>query len=123
MINQVKNILLLGLLAVFLTSCGSGVQEIAVTTVAQEKTPLNIPDPGPLELGSVEWIILTKNNAAEIFEAIKAAGGEAVVFAITDEGYEQLSLNFSDIRNLIAEQRQIIVSYKEYYEPVDEVEQ
>ena len=123
LINQVKNILLLGLLAVFLTSCGSSVQEIAVTTVAQEKTPLNIPNPDPLQMRDVEWIIVTKDNAMEIFEEIKSGGGEYSVFAVTDTGFEALSLNFSDIRNRLAEQRQIIISYKEYYEPIDEVEQ
>lgn len=123
MINQIKNILLLGLLAVFLTSCGSSVKEIAVTTVAQEKTPLNIPSPDPLQMRDVEWIIVTKDNAMEIFEEIKSAGGEYSVFAVTDTGFEALSLNFSDIRNRLAEQRQIIISYKKYYEPSDEVEQ
>ena len=123
MINQVKNILLLGLLAVFLTSCGSSVKEIAVTTVAQEKTPLNIPNPDPLQMRDVEWIIVTKDNAMEIFEEIKSGGGEYSVFAVTDTGFEALSLNFSDIRNRLAEQRQIIISYKKYYEPVDELEQ
>ena len=123
MINQIKNILLLGLLAVFLTSCGSSVKEIAVTTVAQEKTPLNIPNPDPLQMRDVEWIIVTKDNAMEIFEEIKSGGGEYSVFAVTDTGFEALSLNFSDIRNRLAEQRQIIISYKEYYEPIDEVEQ
>ena len=123
MINQIKNILLLGLLAVFLTSCGSSVKEIAVTTVAQEKTPLNIPNPDPLQMRDVEWIIVTKDNAMEIFEEIKSAGGEYSVFAVTDTGFEALSLNFSDIRNRLAEQRQIIISYKKYYEPTDEVEQ
>ena len=122
MINQIKNILLLGLLAVFLTSCGSSVKEIAVTTVAQEKTPLNIPNPDPLQMRDVEWIIVTKDNAMEIFEEIKSGGGEYSVFAVTDTGFEALSLNFSDIRNRLAEQRQIIISYKKYYEPVDEVE-
>ena len=122
MINQIKNILLLGLLAVFLTSCGSSVKEIAVTTVAQEKTPLNIPNPDPLQMRDVEWIIVTKDNAMEIFEEIKSAGGEYSVFAVTDTGFEALSLNFSDIRNRLAEQRQIIISYKKYYEPIDEVE-
>ena len=122
MINQVKNILLLGLLAVFLTSCGSSVKEIAVTTVAQEKTPLNIPNPDPLQMRDVEWIIVTKDNAMEIFEEIKSGGGEYSVFAVTDTGFEALSLNFSDIRNRLAEQRQIIISYKKYYEPSDEVE-
>ena len=123
MINQIKNILLLGLLAVFLTSCGSSVKEIAVTTVAQEKTPLNIPNPDPLQMRDVEWIIVTKDNAMEIFEEIKSGGGEYSVFAVTDTGFEALSLNFSDIRNRLAEQRQIIISYKKYYEPSDEVEQ
>ena len=123
MINQIKNILLLGLLAVFLTSCGSSVKEIAVTTVAQEKTPLNIPSPDPLQMRDVEWIIVTKDNAMEIFEEIKSGGGEYSVFAVTDTGFEALSLNFSDIRNRLAEQRQIIISYKKYYEPTDEVEQ
>ena len=122
MINQIKNILLLGLLAVFLTSCGSSVKEIAVTTVAQEKTPLNIPSPDPLQMRDVEWIIVTKDNAMEIFEEIKSGGGEYSVFAVTDTGFEALSLNFSDIRNRLAEQRQIIISYKKYYEPIDEVE-
>ena len=122
MINQIKNILLLGLLAVFLTSCGSSVKEIAVTTVAQEKTPLNIPNPDPLQMRDVEWIIVTKDNAMEIFEEIKSGGGEYSVFAVTDTGFEALSLNFSDIRNRLAEQRQIIISYKKYYEPSDEVE-
>jgi hypothetical protein len=123
MINQIKNILLLGLLAVFLTSCGSSVKEIAVTTVAQEKTPLNIPNPDPLQMRDVEWIIVTKDNAMEIFEEIKSGGGEYSVFAVTDTGFEALSLNFSDIRNRLAEQRQNIISYKKYYEPTDEVEQ
>jgi hypothetical protein len=122
MINQIKNILLLGLLAVFLTSCGSSVQEIKVTTVEVSKTPLNIPNPDPLQMRDVEWIIVTKDNAMEIFEEIKSGGGEYSVFAVTDTGFEALSLNFSDIRNRLAEQRQIIISYKKYYEPIDEVE-
>ena len=123
MITQIRNILLLGVLAVFLTSCGSSVQEIQVTTVEVSKTPLNIPNPDPLQMRDVEWIIVTKDNAMEIFEEIKSGGGEYSVFAVTDTGYESLQMNFADIRNYLAEQRQIIVSYKEYYEPVDEVEQ
>lgn len=117
MTNQIKNILLLGLLAVFLTSCGSSVKEIQVSTVEVSKTPLGIPDLDPLQLQGVEWIIITKDNAMEIFEEIKSKGGEYSLFALTDTGYEKLALNFTDIRNRLAEQRQILLSYKEYYEP------
>ena len=122
MINQVKNILLLGLLAVFLSSCSESVQEIQVTTVEVSKTPLNLPNPDPLKLQDVEWIIITKDNANEIFERIKSAGGEYALFAVEDTGYEKLQINFTDIRNKLAEQRQLLLAYREYYEPVDQAE-
>ena len=116
MTNQIKNILLLSLLAVFLTSCGSSVKEIQVSTVEVSKTPLNIQNLDPLQLQGVEWIIITKDNAMEIFEEVKSKGGEYSLFALTDTGYEKLALNFTDIRNRLAEQRQLLLSYKEYYE-------
>ena len=119
MTNQIKNILLLSLLAVFLTSCGSSVKEIQVSTVEVSKTPLNIQNLDPLQLQGVEWIIITKDNAMEIFEEVKSKGGEYSLFALTDTGYEKLALNFTDIRNRLAQQRQILLSYKEYYEPVE----
>ena len=119
MITQIRNILLLGVLAVFLTSCGSSVQEIQVTTVEVSKTPLNIQSPEPLKMYDVEWIIVTKDNAMELFEQLKSDGGEYSVFAVTDTGYEALQINYTNIRNILAEQRQIIISYKEYYEPTE----
>ena len=119
MTNQIKNILLLSLLAVFLTSCGSSVKEIQVSTVEVSKTPLNIQNLDPLQLQGVEWIIITKDNAMEVFEEIKSKGGEYSLFALTDTGYEKLALNFTDIRNRLAQQRQILLSYNEYYEPIE----
>tara|TARA_R110000765_G_scaffold172721_1_gene277635 strand:- start:291 stop:677 length:387 start_codon:yes stop_codon:yes gene_type:complete len=120
--NKMKNILLLSVLAVFLTSCGSSVQEIQVTTVEVSKTPLNLPNPDPLQMQNVEWIVITKDNANEIFERIKSAGGEYALFAVEDTGYEKLQINFTDIRNKLAEQRQLLLAYREYYEPVEQVE-
>ena len=115
--NKMKNILLLGLLAVFLSSCSESVQEIQVTTIEVSKTPLNLPNPDPLKLQDVEWIIITKDNANEIFERIKSAGGEYALFAVEDTGYEKLQINYTDIRNKLAEQRQLLLAYREYYEP------
>jgi hypothetical protein len=114
--NKMKNILLLGLLAVFLSSCSESVQEIQVTTVEVSKTPLNLPNPDPLQLQDVEWIIITKDNAMEIFDKLKAAGGEYALFAVEDTGYEKIQVNYTDIRNKLAEQKQLLLAYKEYYE-------
>ena len=114
--DKMKNILLLGLLAVFLSSCSESVQEIQVTTIEVSKTPLNLPNPDPLKLQDVEWIIITKDNAMEIFEKLKAAGGEYALFAVEDTGYEKIQVNYTDIRNKLAEQKQLLLAYKEYYE-------
>jgi len=72
--------------------------------------------PEPLSLVDVEWIVVTKDNVDEVMEKVKAEGGDYALFAVTDEGYKKLSLNFADIRNKLYEQQQIILSYKEYYE-------
>ena len=114
--NKMKNIILLSVLAVFLTSCGSSVQEIQVTTVEVSKTPLNLPNPDPLQMQNVEWIVITKDNANEIFERIKSAGGEYALFAVEDTGYEKIQVNYTGIRNKLAEQKQLLLAYKEYYE-------
>ena len=77
---------------------------------------LILPNPDPLKLQDVEWIIITKDNAMEIFEKLKAAGGEYALFAVEDTGYEKIQVNYTDIRNKLAEQKQLLLAYKEYYE-------
>ena len=56
------------------------------------------------------------NATVMAFEKLKAAGGEYALFAVEDTGYEKIQINFTDIRNKLAEQRQLLLAYKEYYE-------
>jgi len=117
MVNQIGNVLVFGLLAILLSSCAAGVKVIDTYKIEKKREPLALENPSPLELQDVDWIIITKDNADEVFEKIKnEKNGDYALFAVTDTGYEKLALNFADIRNKIAEQRQIILSYKEYYE-------
>ena len=44
-------------------------------------------------------------------------------FALTDEGYEALGLNFSDIRALVQQQKAIIGSYETYYNTIEKLEE
>ena len=118
MVRQIGNVLVFGLAILLLSSCaGFAVKEITSYKIEKKREPLAIQDPVPLELQDVDWIIITKDNAEEVFSKIKEDGGEYSLFALTDKGYEKLALNFADIRNKLAEQRQIILSYREYYEP------
>ena len=114
MVRLIVSALVFGLL---LNGCaGLAVKEISNYKIEKKREPLNLPMPVPLELVDVEWIVVTKDNVDEVMEKVKAEGGDYALFAVTDEGYKKLSVNFADIRNKLYEQNQIILSYKEYYE-------
>ena len=118
MVNRIGNVLVFGLTAILLSSCAAGVKVIDTYTIEKKREPLALEDPKPLDLQDIDWIIITKDNADEVFEKIKnEKNGDYALFALTDTGYEKIALNFADIRNKLAEQRQIILSYQDYYEP------
>jgi hypothetical protein len=96
---------------------GNRVKPVQIETKAVERTRLNLPDPAPLSLKPIEWILITPANAEQIFAELKAKDADLVLFGLTDDGYESLSMTMAEIRNFIASQRQIIIKYKEYYEP------
>jgi transposase-like protein len=60
--------------------------------------------------------VITPENATQVWTKLKERGDDQVVFAITDDGYENLALTIAELRNLIAQQRAIIIKYREYYE-------
>ena len=95
----------------------SDVKPIEIQTKAVERTPLNLAEPTPLKGRELDWIVITPENAEEVFKRLREKNVDVVLFAITDEGYEALSLSMAEIRNYIAQQRAIIIKYKEYYEP------
>jgi len=111
------------LLASSLTGCASfdflGKREkpIEITTKAAEKTALAIPDPDPLRLKPIEWVLVTPGNQEEVFKKLEEKGADPVIFSLTADGYQQLAVTIAELRNLINTQRNIIIKYKEYYEP------
>ena len=76
----------------------------------------NIPlqaRPKPLKMSKVEWYVVTEDNVDIFFNELKKEqSGVIVFFAITPKDYENLSINVSDIRRYIIQQKEII----EYYE-------
>ena len=96
---------------------GQTVDPISIEKRAVERTRLDIPTPKPLEAKPVKWILITPENAEKVWEELKKENVDLVLFALTDEGYEELAISMAEIRNFIAQQRQVIIKYKEYYEP------
>ena len=76
-------------------------------------------DPDPLKAKTVEWVVVTPDNVEEVFSKLQAKGHNVVLFAVTEDGYQQLAITMADLRNFINTQRNIIIKYKEYYETKD----
>lgn len=86
----------------------------------QERTRLNLEMPQPLAMRDVQWVVITPENADEIWAMLDQSNTDMVLFGLTDEGYESLAINIANIRNAMNEQRIIILKYKEYYEPSED---
>jgi hypothetical protein len=90
---------------------------IEIKKKAVDRTPLNLADPQPLKPTAPQWRVITPENQAQVFAELKSKNIDQVLFALTDDGYEELSVDIAQIRALIAQQRDVIVKYREYYEP------
>lgn len=93
------------------------IKPIEVQKKAVERTPLNLPDPQPIRPSNPNWIVITPANAEKVWSELKQKNTDLVLFALTDDGYEELAVDMATIRNFIAQQREIIAKYREYYEP------
>ena len=78
---------------------------------------LNLEKPTPLELEQLRWIIITSENAEEVFRKLEEQGIDPVLFGLTDKDFEMLAKNFARIRNQLKITNDLLDQYKEYYEP------
>ena len=101
---------------VLLTGCASQPQRIEISAKPIDKPNLILPPAQQLNLKDVEWVIINKENAEEVFAQLLEDKKDPVLIGLTDEGYEILSLNYSDIMAYIQQQNAIIKAYRNYYE-------
>jgi len=119
--NLIKNVLGFGLVLAILSGCSSTpVQRIEVSAKPIDKPELVLPNADVLRMKDVEWILITPENFEEKVAELSKNGRPVVFFALTDKGYENLSLNFSSIRAFIQQQKAIIVAYENYYKNANE---
>ena len=109
------NVLLLLILTIFLTSC-SGVKQLSIFKEEVPRAKLNLEKPTPLELENLKWIIITSENAEEVFKKLEEQGIDPVLWGLTDKDFELLAKNFAQIRNQLKITNDLLDKYKEYYE-------
>ena len=80
------------------------------------RAQLNLEKPTPLVLEQLRWIIITSENAEEVFQKLEDQGIDPVIFGLTDKDFELLAKNFARIRNQLKITNNLLDNYKEYYE-------
>tara|TARA_Y100001972_G_C7431186_1_gene221992 strand:- start:46 stop:318 length:273 start_codon:yes stop_codon:yes gene_type:complete len=85
------------------------------------RAQLNLDKPTPLQLENLRWIIITSENAEEVFKKLEEQGIDPVLWGLTDKDFELLAKNFARIRNQLKITNDLLDQYKEYYEPKEEV--
>jgi len=113
--SLIANVLGCGLVVLLLTSCTSMPQVLEVSAKPVDKPVLVLPNVDQLNMRDVKWIVVTPDNWEAAVAELEKTGRPVVLFGLTDQGYEDLGLNFSDIRALVQQQQAIIVAYEGYY--------
>lgn len=104
-------------LLLFLNGCSlMGEKAIKIFTQEQPRENLNLKTPTLEEMEKLRWIVITSNNAQEVFDKMKQEGLDPVLFGLSDEDYELLAKNFAQIRSTLKQTQDILNRYKEYYE-------
>ncbi len=80
------------------------------------RAKLNLEKPTPLQLEELQWIIITSENAEEVFKKLEEKGIDPVLWGLTDKDFELLAKNFARIRNQLKITNDLLDKYKEYYE-------
>ena len=106
------------ILSIFLTNC-SGVKKLSIFKEEVKRQELNLEKPTPLQLEQIKWIIITSENAEEVFKKMEEQGLDPVLFGLTDNDYQLIAKNFAQIRNQLKITNDLLDKYKQYYEPTD----
>ena len=105
------------MVCLLLSGCSiGGEKKIKIFSVEQPREKLNYEMPTPLQLEEIKWIIITSENADEVFKKLEEAGIDPVLFGITDKDFQVLARNFAQIRQKLQETNNLLEEYKKYYE-------
>ena len=111
--NLISGILIAGVLT--LSGCSS-IKKLDIFTMEVEREPLALEKPEIRQLEKLKWIIITSENADEVFKKMKEQGIDPVIFGLSDNDFQLLAKNFAQIRAHMMKLNIMIDEYKNYYE-------
>jgi len=109
----VNRIIIASCCVLFLTAC-TETTKVFDKPVLVERAELILPPTQPITQNDLTWVVITPENYAAKAEEL-AGKGNVVLFALTSQGYQTLSMNVAELRKYIEQQNSVIAAYKEYY--------
>lgn len=113
------NALILLTLITSLSACSRTPDSITYTPEPINRPELILPTVDQLSLKKIDWIIITPENVDAEFTKITQSGNPVVLYALSNDGYEALSLDMAKILKILTEQKAIIVAYENYYTDIN----
>ena len=111
--NLISGILIAGVLT--MSGCSS-IKQLDIFTMEVERQPLDLEKPTIQQLEELKWIIITSENADEVFKKMKEKGIDPVILGLSDNDFKLLAKNFAQIRAHMMKLNVMIDEYKDYYE-------
>ena len=117
--------MILSLSLLFLQGCSLLTPEpkiVTVTNTVKTTVPI-VAHPKPVQLNDVKiYVVSREENYEDFIKEFEAKNGADAYIAISVKDYENLSLNFAELRRYIEQQKQIIVYYENAVKPEKETE-
>lgn len=93
---------------------------VTVTNTVQTVVPI-VAHPKVVQLNDVKIYVVSKSNYEQFLEDFQSKNGSDAYIALSVKDYENLSLNFAELRRYIEQQKQIIVYYEDAVKPKDNI--
>lgn len=96
-----------------MTGCLSFPEKEVITVTEVVKHDIAIVErPKPLNMADVYIYVVNENNLEEFKQRFVKKNGDLAFVAFSIKDYENLSLNFADIKRYILQQKEIIIYYE-----------
>ena len=106
--NQVSLIAAV-LLSLTLIGCSSSPKVIEIKATPIDVVPLTLPEVDQIVLDDVKFYVVTEANIDAVMVELQKKNYDPVIFGVTDDGYEMMSVNMAKILQLVQQQRAVII--------------
>ena len=110
---RLKNFLMILPLTLIISACSKPESVVvSVPKIVRNEIPI-VARPKPVNLADTKIYVVTAENYDAFVEEFKSKNCDIVYIAISVKDYENLSINISELRRFINQQKEIIVYYEE----------